>query len=140
MAISEDKVKAPLFTLLSSARQEEETRQHALESLCNDLCQGSRLHAAPEPEAGGRRRRDMPDTDEETIEAFVSMDMDDPKRVMREFRRHLHAVEQMGSVRHPLPRRRARLYPSARPHRCRGRAGCTARCPRPPPDAGSAGS
>lgn len=33
MAISEDKVKAPLFTLLSSARQEEETRQHALESL-----------------------------------------------------------------------------------------------------------
>lgn len=53
MAISEDKVKAPLFTLLSSARQEEETRQHALESLCNDLCQGSRLHAAPEPGAGG---------------------------------------------------------------------------------------
>lgn len=41
MAISETEVKAPLFKLLSSARQDEETRRHALDVLCNEMCQGS---------------------------------------------------------------------------------------------------
>lgn len=48
--------------------------------------------------------RDTPDTDEETVEAFVNMDMDDPQRVMREFRKHLNAVERMGPVREPRAR------------------------------------